>query len=635
VQHSASWLTAQLQWEFMNTCARSLAVLSEPGQLRDIGMIMPTKVKQEFNPVVLEEQNSLAESVAHLGLSVVGLRLQRCMHMLRGWSSRSVLFMSGDADEVKVELDRFHKDWRNFKQLAANLGASTVAKKIHERSQFHLRPVQQVVCAVEETDWHNVSDQFHRFLIQKHARLLSSQMTEDCFNRQKKLKYRASNRRLNLASAWNVLLERKVCSSVHHYTEPPCVEPPSARLEFLPEETFVPKLVGDTVKVLSGVTSFKQEPAWYSPGAERWPARFADVGLMAAAVRHNDFDMSNVWLTSLVNFRYNLLLREKLPDGSFGQPLFAATSVAGSSGFGWPAVMLELPGDPGKFAWRFADRATVDETFVPLFNLEHWEARSVKWLAPASQAGCCAQGDHVWAFCGRAHPTTDAWESLDKVAARQAFWDCKLPALKSFAGMVECEVPPDVSPFDMVWLLVKHVLSTTDEQTLQIMQKRCAALEGQSSESTDVFLEMNVEIDHLDKNDEEELNDSKKENCKAKQSSATFMSSWCQKKQAMTSKAAVTTARKKLERSKYPPYPATMPTQAEAKLLLPPAQCYISRALSIGAWVCHYPPFGRRTFGWLKHGGGDDACRACIRYLWETYCAENALTMDDCPIEGL
>jgi len=356
---------------------------------------------------------------------------------------------------------------------------------------------------------------------------------------------------------------------------------------------------------------------------------------MAAAVRHNDFDMSNVWLTSLVNFRYNLLLREKLPDGSFGQPLFAATSVAGSSGFGWPAVMLELPGDPGKFAWRFADRATVDETFVPLFNLEHWEARSVKWLAPASQAGCCAQGDHVWAFCGRAHPTTDAWESLDKVAARQAFWDCKLPALKSFAGMVECEVPPDVSPFDMVWLLVKHVLSTTDEQTLQIMQKRCAALEGQSSESTDVFLEMNVEIDHLDKNDEEELNDSKKENCKAKQSSATFMSSWCQKKQAMTSKTAVTTARKKLERSKYPPYPATMPTQAEAKLLLPPAQCYISRALSIGAWVCHYPPFGRRTFGWLKHGGGDDACRACIRYLWETYSAENALTMDDCPIEGL
>ena len=101
------------------------------------------------------------------------------------------------------------------------------------------------------------------------------------------------------------------------------MEPPSARLEFLPEETFVPKLVGYTVKVLSGVTSFKHEPAWYPPGAERWPARFADVGLMTA-VRHNDFDMSNVWLTSLVNFRYNLLLREKLPDGSFGQPLFAA-----------------------------------------------------------------------------------------------------------------------------------------------------------------------------------------------------------------------------------------------------------------------------------------------------------------------
>lgn len=253
----------------------------------------------------------------------------------------------------------------------------------------------------------------------KHRRLLSSQITEDCFNRQKRLKYRAANRRLAVASSWDVLFERRVCSAVHHYTDAPVTEPPSARLEWLQANTFTPPLTGDDVKKLSEVSSFKQTPGWYSPSAERWPSRFADISLIHMAKRHADYCMDHVWLGVFANFRYNLLLREVLPDGSRGEPRFGATHLAGSTAFGWPVVEEGLPGSPKK-AWSLARTATLDATFLPIFNLEHWEARAVQWLSPAAQAPLCRTGSITWAHSCRAHPTTDKWEPLHIVGAREA-----------------------------------------------------------------------------------------------------------------------------------------------------------------------------------------------------------------------
>lgn len=106
VEASVDWLSAQARSEFLATCANTVAVLSAPADLRWVGLVMPTKRAQDFNPVMLEMEHSLAQCLAHLALSIVGLRLQRCMHQLRGWSARSVLFLSNDATEVKQELAR-------------------------------------------------------------------------------------------------------------------------------------------------------------------------------------------------------------------------------------------------------------------------------------------------------------------------------------------------------------------------------------------------------------------------------------------------------------------------------------------------------------------------------------------------
>ena len=59
--------------------------------------------------------------------------------------------------------------------------------------------------ALKEEDFVIITDEFTALLEQKHSRLLSSQIAEDFFNRQKRLKYMASNRRLNVAAAWKVL----------------------------------------------------------------------------------------------------------------------------------------------------------------------------------------------------------------------------------------------------------------------------------------------------------------------------------------------------------------------------------------------------------------------------------------------
>lgn len=533
----------------------------------------------------------------------------------------------------RLSVSRFKTDLSAFLELGEHIGDSNVASKVYERSQFRLVPVQQVVSALSSTGF-VIDEKVRLFLTKKHSRLLSSQVTEDCFNRQKRLKLKASNRRLAMAASWDILFQRRVLSEVHKYKEPVAVEPPSARLEWLPEDTFCAPLKGKDVERLSEVSSFKREPGWYSPSAERWPSRFADVALMHMAKRHGDYCMDNVWLGEFANFRYNLLLREVLPDGSRGAPRFGAKHLTGSTAFGWPATEITLPGSNAQ-AWEAATNATVDDTFLAIYSLEHWEARPIQWLSPAAQASMTRGGDVSQAFACRAHPTTAAWEPLHVAGAREAFWDMGLSTLQSLAKLCDVSLPSDSSAFDLCWVLVKSLLKTSDEATLQILQRRCARVDTHENESSDIFLAMDHDLGHLDKDDQEEMNKAKETHKRHTEVANKFKTAWLSKKGGLTTKKAVASEKTKLKKSKYLAYPASMPTHEEAKALLPPARCYIWRGLSDGTWQCHYPPYSRRSFSWVRHGGGAEACKACVAFLWETYLADNSMAKSECPIRGL
>ena len=160
-------------------------MLGHPASLRDIGLLMPRSSKQSFHEVQVEEQNYMAQCLADLALSVVGLRLQRNMHMLCGWSARSVLFLSPDSDVVKTELGRLRRQLGNWVKVEGQSTIAKATKDICTRSQFRMVPVQQV-CQSVSSNTNAISSEAEKCLQCKHRRLLSSQVTEDCFNRQKR-----------------------------------------------------------------------------------------------------------------------------------------------------------------------------------------------------------------------------------------------------------------------------------------------------------------------------------------------------------------------------------------------------------------------------------------------------------------
>ena len=65
-------------------------------------------------------------------------------------------------------------------------------------------------------------------------------------------------------------------------------------LQCLPGDIYQADHVSPVAQELSPKTSRTQKTKHYSPGAERWPSRFADVGLLAFAVRGSDWCFDNL-----------------------------------------------------------------------------------------------------------------------------------------------------------------------------------------------------------------------------------------------------------------------------------------------------------------------------------------------------
>ena len=80
----------------------------------------------------------------------------------------------------------------------------------------------------------------------------------------------------------------------------------------------------------------KQATPWPSPGAQRWPARFADIALQSFAVARKNSAFDDIWLGQFTAPRFNLIFRERNTNGGTSRPLIGAGHNPGSIGVGWP-----------------------------------------------------------------------------------------------------------------------------------------------------------------------------------------------------------------------------------------------------------------------------------------------------------
>ena len=234
--------------------------------------------------------------------------------------------------------------------------------------------------------------------------------------------------------------------------------------------------------------------------------------------------------------------------------------------------------------------------------------------------------------CVRAFPDSkvEKWEPLLKVASATGFWRMSNDEVQRFATKAGVpEISATTNLCTTISKTAQHSLGKTQEEALDICKKR-AGLMAPSAGVSEALLEADECIGMMDEEDRADAV-KQKHDTREKQYQA-FMEDYVDEKRALAGGAAPKKRAKK-QTPKYPDWPPSGITQSVASQLTPPGGS-IWRGLGFGSWQCHFPPWPRKSFSWSLYGH-DQACKLCLRHMWELYLKELGQTPAQCPIKSI
>ena len=143
------------------------------------------------------------------------------------------------------------------------------------------------------------------------AGVLSSQISEDCFNfmkNSKQLKGKKKFRRVQ--KCMSSALTAKVLSGKHRYKELKVDQAATFGKSRPPDDAFTPHK-GKHSMEFHKLVSTSQSTEHYSPGAENWCVRFADLACLRVARARHDFQLlSRVWLGTFARHSHHVVWKK-------------------------------------------------------------------------------------------------------------------------------------------------------------------------------------------------------------------------------------------------------------------------------------------------------------------------------------
>lgn len=640
---SFEWMARQLAGSFFQHLASTMRSVMQEDTLRWVGFMCPGGAAQLGNDTaaLIDAQDALANTMGDLALQVVASRIQRSLWMLAGYSCRRIRFLDSQPEVARREIRAFKVAHQLFEEASAAAGEVGACRAFVERSQFQLTCVQQIVCAVKSCPGDELSDEVKRFLTQRLHRVMSTQVVEDAFQRQKRRKQVHMNRKLHFAENFKVLLDRELMTTVHHYEKPPTADAAPQRANFLSEDVFVAPLSPD-FKELGGITSHKGKCDWHTASAERFAVKFADIAVLLAAKHRGGFHLlGRVWLGCMVSASHHILVRQKQQGGQVSQPFFALMHLPGSAALGWPAVEERIAGYGG-VSWAPAlDCSSV--SFLPILDDTEWEALSYTWHSPAWQHLNMPRVGGSMPHAVRAiSVANEEWAPLMTVAAKAGFWSLGKEVLKQIAEHTGASYDHGWDIFEIAFSLVKHVLQCSDSETCDHLKVRAGYLDFVDDDCCEALMELNNDgAGILDPEDEQDLQNQKANAIGRKAMHDDFVKSLRERKSVIVqgshaaSSSSGRQAKKKplFKKSAYPPFPAEMVSQSELRKFVPPGAS-VWCGYSNGSWQCHLPPWRRKSFSWAA-SDAHEAARKCLRHLWELFLSDNGMPTSACPVAGL
>ena len=197
---------------------------------------------------------------------------------------------------------------------------------------------------------------------------------------------------------------------------------------------------------------------------------------------------------------------------------------------------------------------------------------------------------------------------------------------------------PAKDTFNLLVQLVKHILKCDDEKALSCVAHRLKHIVKQKDALTAVVNDTELAHTSFDASDhadiQKDLNNTKQKTNAAHE----FKNSYKEMaKEVQVKLAKAKPAPKKRPRASHEvktvPLPTGVPTQAEAKEMLPPG-AHVWRSLSDEGWCGHLEPFSRTHYSGLVYGPRT-ACILNIRDMWIKYSMLKGLDIEQCPVKNL
>lgn len=219
VQDAVKWEIEQLSGGFMGHLRRALEVLSNEDTLSRCGMEMSVfgdrrRRSPEMEHPVVQWNQEQANLLGQFATRLVGLRVVRCMVMVRGWPRRCVLALS--PPHAQQVLQDFRDDLANFRRLE-EMGSSQ-ARRMVARSLFQTTIVKQYAAVFESVNF-VLTLALVAWLGRKHRRLVGTQLIEDGFNRERRAEQSSTSGAIGCDRIWHTLVKRKVLGEVHRFDE--------------------------------------------------------------------------------------------------------------------------------------------------------------------------------------------------------------------------------------------------------------------------------------------------------------------------------------------------------------------------------------------------------------------------------
>ncbi len=591
--------------------------------------------------VCMENEN--AEFAWSFCLGMVGHRIVRMLWLLRGWP---VCFAAAGVDDRDVQgrvLDRLKSDFDLFGKLKEQADCDLAAAMV-DRSCFQTFAVRQLVACAALDQW-QPSQRLSQLARDHNSGIVSSQVTEDGFHYLRHAEHQGTNRSMANARRYDSLLRSANLSTRHHYEAVPweSATPPSKAA--LPDTAYQ-GVRADASLPIAGIGTYKQKACYFSPGVAGLSLPVVDMlfcSYLEKRLAWNDMEL--VWLSGLLDVPH-MLVRDK--SDAIGTWYFVLQSAGGLGQVAWPAETV-FAYDGGREGVRpmHSEAAGIrDVSVLFVLNESHWEARELEFKAPLWEWLHRGGGPVDQAGCAKLVCISGPVEPLIKVVARAAFGALDKAMLVKLSRHLDAGLSATLSIYDLVFGLVKNVLSCDDLQACDICSRRtwrCTASESviDVAEAEELFdkqereelkkVKQKVVSEKAVKTEYEKAHREKRTVVKAAQKERDAAAAGgCRGRGKAAAKAKAKAAAAAVVRMVLPATGEL--TQADVKAFLPPGS-HVWRD-SKGAWHQHTPPHPRTSARWLMYGERGAALQI-LRDCWRLHLQDSGQLVAECPVVGL